>query len=288
MNTKQRTTMILVILLSLALSSCAPGQLFGPTAMPTLTSTPAATSTPASTPTEAPEEIITDAVETACQMKPVASPSVGVSTVGLAVVRLCPDVDSSITLPDKWTAKMPGDLLYVVAVQNVTEAGSKCGPYRAVINGTPTGPDDILVNTVTTLVNISLINIQTGKVVNSATVYPPAQGCPQTISSTSSIIEDPPPAQEVQDNIVNLVSNQVSFSKGKWNTLTGHTSSVNSVAFTPEVAFSPDGKLLAAGLEDNTVHLWDVASEQEVRTLTIATSSVAFSPDWKLLATETR
>ena len=98
MNTKQRTAIILVLLFSLALSSCAPGQLFGPTAAPTLTSTPAATSTPVatSTPTESPEEIITDAVKTACQMNPAGSPSVGVSTGGSAVARLCPDVDSEL------------------------------------------------------------------------------------------------------------------------------------------------------------------------------------------------
>ena len=46
MNTKQRTAMIFVLLLSLALSSCAPGQLFGPTVTPTPTLTATATNTP--------------------------------------------------------------------------------------------------------------------------------------------------------------------------------------------------------------------------------------------------
>jgi hypothetical protein len=56
MNTKQRSAMIFVLLLSLVISSCAPGQLFGPTATPTQiptlrpTSTPIPTSTPTSTP----------------------------------------------------------------------------------------------------------------------------------------------------------------------------------------------------------------------------------------------
>jgi WD40 repeat protein len=64
-------------------------------------------------------------------------------------------------------------------------------------------------------------------------------------------------------------------------TLTGHTSSVWSVAF------SPDGKLLASGSVDKTIKLWDVATGREVRTLSGHTSwvtSVAFSPDGRLLA----
>jgi parallel beta-helix repeat protein len=64
-------------------------------------------------------------------------------------------------------------------------------------------------------------------------------------------------------------------------TLTGHTSYVNSVAF------SPDGRLLASGSLDDTIKLWEVASGREVRTLSGHTSwvnSVAFSPDGRLLA----
>jgi len=54
MNTKQRTAMIFVLLLSLVISSCAPGQLFGPTATPTMTSTPTMTATPMATATPIP------------------------------------------------------------------------------------------------------------------------------------------------------------------------------------------------------------------------------------------
>jgi WD40 repeat protein len=54
------------------------------------------------------------------------------------------------------------------------------------------------------------------------------------------------------------------------------------------VAFSPDGKILAAGSWDNTVRLWDVNTWKELATLEgheLEVFSVAFSPDGKILAT---
>ena len=105
--------------------------------------------------------------------------------------------------------------------------------------------------------------------------------------------------------------------------LEGHTSDVESVAFSPDgktlasgsfdgtiilwnvatrraigqplkghtgliysVAFSPDGKTLASGSNDSTVRLWDVSTRQPIGQLlpTDMVFSVAFSPDGKTLA----
>ncbi|MBW4494057.1 MAG: protein kinase [Oscillatoria princeps RMCB-10] len=63
--------------------------------------------------------------------------------------------------------------------------------------------------------------------------------------------------------------------------LSGHRLFVTSVAFTP------DGKILASGSDDDTVRLWDVATGRELRQLSEHGNwvwSVAFSPDGKILA----
>ncbi|KAH9203249.1 hypothetical protein DL95DRAFT_321786, partial [Leptodontidium sp. 2 PMI_412] len=63
-------------------------------------------------------------------------------------------------------------------------------------------------------------------------------------------------------------------------TLEGHTGWVTSVAF------SPDGKQVVSGSDDETVRLWDVATGTTLQTLEGHISSVmsaAFSPDGKLL-----
>jgi WD40 repeat protein len=62
----------------------------------------------------------------------------------------------------------------------------------------------------------------------------------------------------------------------------GHEDAVNSVAF------SPHGKLLLTGSDDNMARLWNAATGKAIRTLrghTKFVSNAAFSPDGKLIAT---
>ncbi|HJT76487.1 MAG TPA: serine/threonine-protein kinase, partial [Gemmataceae bacterium] len=65
-------------------------------------------------------------------------------------------------------------------------------------------------------------------------------------------------------------------------TLSGHTSDVRAVCF------SPDGTVLATGAEDNTAQLWDAKTAKHLHTLTGHTNNVfgvCFSPDGRRLAT---
>ncbi|MEW6494128.1 MAG: tetratricopeptide repeat protein, partial [Cyanobacteriota bacterium] len=65
------------------------------------------------------------------------------------------------------------------------------------------------------------------------------------------------------------------------NRLEGHDSTVRSVSF------SPDGKTLASGSNDNTIKIWNLATGKLISTLTrheLSVNSVSFSPDGKTLA----
>ena len=50
------------------------------------------------------------------------------------------------------------------------------------------------------------------------------------------------------------------------------------------MAYSPDGKRLASGSDDNTVKVWDAQTGQEIRTLKGGGPFVVFSPDGQRLA----
>ncbi|MDB9338160.1 hypothetical protein PN474_02765 [Nodularia spumigena CS-589/07] len=64
------------------------------------------------------------------------------------------------------------------------------------------------------------------------------------------------------------------------STLTGHSDSVNSLAF------SRDGQFLASGSDDKTIKLWNVVTGKEIQTLSHFDQvlSVTFSPDGGWLA----
>ncbi|MFM6879016.1 MAG: protein kinase domain-containing protein, partial [Microcystis panniformis] len=64
-------------------------------------------------------------------------------------------------------------------------------------------------------------------------------------------------------------------------TLTGHSSGVRSVVY------SPDGRYLASGSNGRTIKIWEVATGKELRTLTghsDSVNSIAYSPDGRYLA----
>lgn len=67
----------------------------------------------------------------------------------------------------------------------------------------------------------------------------------------------------------------------------GHPEMVVQMGHTlsPDVAFSPDGRLLATGAHADTVKLWEVSSGRVLRTLYGAQGPVAFSRDGQWLAT---
>ncbi|MEH2024493.1 serine/threonine-protein kinase [Nostoc sp.] len=100
------------------------------------------------------------------------------------------------------------------------------------------------------------------------------QSRPQTVSEVPEPISQPIP-QPIQP--------QKSVSENSYlpKPFKGHSSDVNSVAF------SPDGITLGSASDDKTIKLWNLASGKEIRTLEGHSNwiwTIAFSPDSKTLA----
>ncbi|MEH2069954.1 MAG: serine/threonine-protein kinase [Nostoc sp.] len=92
-----------------------------------------------------------------------------------------------------------------------------------------------------------------------------------------------PEISEFSEPISQPVTSQKNVLENSYlaKSLKGHSSDVNSVAF------SPDGTTLGSASDDKTIKLWNLATKQEIRTLEGHSNwiwTIAFSPDSKTLA----
>ncbi|MEG4133744.1 AAA-like domain-containing protein, partial [Microcoleus sp. Pol14C2] len=88
----------------------------------------------------------------------------------------------------------------------------------------------------------------------------------------------------IKEQVMVVLQQAVSQVKER-NSLQRHSKSVNSVAF------SRDGKTLASASDDNTIKLWNLQTQTEIKTLTGHSNevySVVFSPDGKTLASASK
>ncbi|MBI5218270.1 MAG: caspase family protein [Bacteroidia bacterium] len=88
----------------------------------------------------------------------------------------------------------------------------------------------------------------------------------------------------VNENIANAAGNEIKLWDEKYRllaSLQGHAKTVNSIAY------SPDGKSIVSGSNDNTVRIWDASSGQLLNTINADQkdiTSVCFSADGKYVA----
>ncbi|MEH2125441.1 MAG: protein kinase [Nostoc sp.] len=90
---------------------------------------------------------------------------------------------------------------------------------------------------------------------------PPSWECVHNILGISGKIALSP-KEDILASVVDSIIHFLSSTTGQLlRTLSGHSSSANSVAI------SSDGQMLASGSRDNTIKLWEVATGREIRTL---------------------
>ncbi|MGC1377644.1 MAG: hypothetical protein WA821_15525 [Anaerolineales bacterium] len=128
---------------------------------------------------------------------------------------------------------------------------------------------------------VRLLTGQTGRV-NNVTFSPNGKTLALSISNDNSntiLLWD---VSAMLNTSVSTVLNTSAVMSQSTGQLKGHTDTVS------DIAFSPDGKMLASGSYDKTVILWDIATGQPIgqplKGHTDSVNSVAFSPDGKTLA----